>query len=69
MTEVVIDIKRWGNNLGVRFPAAVVRAAQETGLPFGWHVRSLAERGLQFVSASRPGYGDSTRQAGRSVAL
>jgi pimeloyl-ACP methyl ester carboxylesterase len=38
------------------------------GLPFGWHVRALAERGLRFVSASRPGYGGSTRQAGRSVA-
>lgn len=38
------------------------------GLPFGWHVRALAERGLRYVSASRPGYGSSSRQAGRSVA-
>ncbi len=28
MTEAVLDIKRWGNNLGVRLPAAVARAAQ-----------------------------------------
>lgn len=27
MTEVVLDIKQWGNNLGVRLPAAVARAA------------------------------------------
>lgn len=28
MSEAVLDIKRWGNNLGVRLPAAVARAAQ-----------------------------------------
>ena len=27
MVEVVLDIKQWGNNLGVRLPAAVARAA------------------------------------------
>jgi len=27
MTEAVLDIKRWGNNLGVRLPAAVAREA------------------------------------------
>jgi antitoxin MazE len=27
MTAVVLDIKHWGNNLGVRLPAAIVRAA------------------------------------------
>ncbi len=27
MTETVLDIKQWGNNLGVRLPAAVARAA------------------------------------------
>lgn len=27
MTEAVLDIKRWGNNLGVRLPAAVARQA------------------------------------------
>ncbi|MDO9318909.1 MAG: AbrB/MazE/SpoVT family DNA-binding domain-containing protein [Gammaproteobacteria bacterium] len=26
-TEVVLSIKQWGNNLGVRLPAAVARAA------------------------------------------
>ncbi len=26
-TEAILDIKRWGNNLGVRLPAAVARAA------------------------------------------
>ena len=27
MTEAILDIKQWGNNLGVRLPAAVARAA------------------------------------------
>jgi len=27
MTEAFLDIKHWGNNLGVRLPAAVARAA------------------------------------------
>lgn len=27
MTEAILDIKRWGNSLGVRLPAAVARAA------------------------------------------
>ncbi|MBW2940830.1 AbrB/MazE/SpoVT family DNA-binding domain-containing protein [Zhongshania aquimaris] len=27
MTDIVLDIKHWGNNLGVRLPAAVARAA------------------------------------------
>ena len=27
MPEAILDIKKWGNNLGVRLPAAVARAA------------------------------------------
>jgi len=27
MTEAMLDIKQWGNNLGVRLPVAVARAA------------------------------------------
>jgi antitoxin MazE len=27
MTEAILDIKQWGNNLGVRLPAAIARAA------------------------------------------
>ena len=27
MTEAILDIKQWGNNLGVRLPASVARAA------------------------------------------
>jgi pimeloyl-ACP methyl ester carboxylesterase len=32
------------------------------------HARAAAERGHRFVTTSRPGYGTSTRQPGRSVA-
>jgi antitoxin MazE len=28
MAETVLDIKHWGNNLGVRLPAAIARAAR-----------------------------------------
>jgi pimeloyl-ACP methyl ester carboxylesterase len=38
------------------------------GLPFAWHVDSMAERGLRYVSVTRPGYGGSSRQEGRRVA-
>lgn len=27
MTEVILDIKQWGNNLGVRLPAVIARKA------------------------------------------
>ncbi len=27
MAEAILDLKRWGNNLGVRLPAAVAKAA------------------------------------------
>ena len=30
MTAAFLDIKQWGNNLGVRLPAAVAREAQLT---------------------------------------
>jgi pimeloyl-ACP methyl ester carboxylesterase len=38
-----------------------------SGLPYAPFVETLAERGLRYVSFSRPGYGNSTRQPGRSV--
>lgn len=28
MKEVILDIKQWGNDLGVRLPAAILREAQ-----------------------------------------
>jgi pimeloyl-ACP methyl ester carboxylesterase len=37
------------------------------GLPFAPFVEALAERGLRYVSFSRPGYGSSTRREGREV--
>jgi pimeloyl-ACP methyl ester carboxylesterase len=38
------------------------------GLPFAPFVRAAAERGMRWVSYSRPGYGSSTRLERRSVA-
>jgi pimeloyl-ACP methyl ester carboxylesterase len=37
------------------------------GLPFAPFVESLVERGLRYVSFSRPGYGSSTRREAREV--
>lgn len=42
MTEAVLDIKKWGNNLGVRLPAAVAR---EAGLHVDQRVRVSVEDG------------------------
>ncbi|MGZ6255620.1 MAG: alpha/beta fold hydrolase [Candidatus Limnocylindria bacterium] len=38
-----------------------------SGIPFAPTVDTLAERGLRYVSFSRPGYGMSSRRAGRAV--
>lgn len=38
------------------------------GLPYGPFVQAAAERGMRWVSYSRPGYASSTRDEGRSVA-
>jgi antitoxin MazE len=43
VAEVFLDIKRWGNNLGVRLPAAVARAAH---LHADQRVRVSVEEGL-----------------------
>ncbi len=39
-----------------------------SGLPYDGDLEVTAARGVRWVSWSRPGYGDSTRQPGRSVA-
>ena len=47
MSEAVLDIKRWGNNLGVRLPAAVARAAR---LRADQRVRVTVEGGSVVIS-------------------
>jgi pimeloyl-ACP methyl ester carboxylesterase len=39
-----------------------------SGLPAAGFVDAVTARGLRYVAWSRPGYGDSTRQPGRSIA-
>ncbi len=46
MIEAVLDIKQWGNNLGVRLPAAVARAAH---LHADQRVRISVEDGLVVI--------------------
>jgi antitoxin MazE len=50
MTEAVLDIKHWGNNLGVRLPAAVARAAH---LHADQRVRVSVEDGRVVISPLR----------------
>lgn len=45
--EAVLDLKRWGNNLGVRLPAAVARAAH---LHIDQKVRVSVEEGHVVIS-------------------
>ena len=47
MTEAVLDIKHWGNNLGVRLPAAVAREAH---LHADQRVRVSVEKGRVIIS-------------------
>lgn len=44
MTEAVLDIKQWGNNRGVRLPAAVALAAHLQRQNFAGH-RAAHEHG------------------------
>jgi antitoxin MazE len=47
MAEAVLDIKQWGNSLGVRLPAAVARAAQ---LHVDQRVRVTVEEGRVVIA-------------------
>ncbi len=47
MTEAVLDIKLWGNNLGVRLPASVARAAR---LRVDQRVRITVEDGRVIIT-------------------
>jgi antitoxin MazE len=47
MAEAILDIKHWGNNLGVRLPAAVAREAQ---LRADQRVRVAVEQGRVVIT-------------------
>lgn len=47
MTAAFLDIKQWGNNLGVRLPAAVAREAR---LSVDQRVRVSVERGVVVIT-------------------
>lgn len=47
MTEAVLDIKQWGNNLGVRLPVAVAREAH---LHVDQRVRVAVEGGRVIIT-------------------
>ena len=47
MAEAVLDLKHWGNNLGVRLPAAVAKAAN---LHVDQRVRMFVEDGRVIIT-------------------
>lgn len=51
MPEAILDIKQWGNSLGVRLPAAVARAAQ---LRVNQRVRVAVENDRVVITAVAP---------------
>ena len=82
MTEAILDIKRWGNNLGVRLPATVARAARLTAnqrvritvedgrviiTPHGEKPLSLADRLALFDPAVHGGEAMATKPIGREA--
>jgi pimeloyl-ACP methyl ester carboxylesterase len=60
-----LDIYLDGPEAGT--PVVYHMGTPAAGLPFAPTVQALAERGLRYVSFSRPGYGSSSRREGRSV--
>lgn len=82
MTEAILDIKPWGNNLGVRLPAAVARAAKLTAnqrvritvedgrvviTPHADRALSLADRLALFDPAVHGGEAMATSPVGREA--
>jgi antitoxin MazE len=74
MAEAVLDIKHWGNSLGVRLPATVARAAQ---LRVDQRVRVTVEHGRVVIApeagvsltlAQRLALFDPRRHGGESMA-
>jgi len=52
MSEATLEIKNWGNSLGVRIPSAVARAAR---LKANQPVKLTVERGRVIVTPQTPG--------------
>jgi len=47
MSEAILDIKHWGNSLGLRLPAAL---AKEAGLAADQRVRLVVENGCVVIT-------------------
>jgi len=74
VTEAVLDIKQWGNNLGVRLPAAVAREAhlrvdQRVRVSVeGGHVRITPVGDAALTLEQRLARFDPARHGGESMA-
>src|SRR5712691_4888260 len=58
----------WIGGPGSGIPLVLHHGTPGSGLPYRPFVEDATRRGLRWVSYSRPGYGDSSRQPGRLVA-
>jgi pimeloyl-ACP methyl ester carboxylesterase len=61
-----VDVRVHGPAAGI--PVVFHHGTPMSAVAFGPFVDAASERGLRFVTYSRPGYGSSTRHEGRSVA-
>lgn len=61
-----LDVWLAGPPAGI--PVVYHSGTPNAGLPFGAYVQAMADRGLRYISVTRPGYGGSTRHEGRIVA-
>src|SRR5437764_15388901 len=61
-----LTVRDGGDPSGV--PVLVLNGTPSSSLFFDSHVRDAERRGIRFVAYARPGYEESTRHAGRSVA-
>ncbi|HTG46893.1 MAG TPA: alpha/beta hydrolase, partial [Actinomycetota bacterium] len=62
----MLEVRAAGPADGI--PLIAHHGTPSIGLPFGPYVATAASRGLQLVTATRPGYAGSTRDPGRTVA-
>jgi pimeloyl-ACP methyl ester carboxylesterase len=61
-----LDVYLAGANDAI--PLLFITGTPSAGTPYAPFLETLAGKGMRYISFSRPGYGSSTRRAGRSVA-
>jgi len=63
-----LSLAAWQGGQPDGLPFVIHHGTPGSGLPYDPFVEEVFDRGLRWVSYSRPGYGDSSRHPGRTVA-